>query len=54
MSMAVTVAADRGPRFSIPDRSGRLFRDALRHLRRRARRRPCTSDRDVWPDSWRV
>ena len=27
-----------GPRFSIPDRSGHLFRDARRHPRRRARR----------------
>src|SRR4051794_679499 len=38
MSMAVTLAAARGPRFSIPDRSGHLFRHARRHPRRRARR----------------
>src|SRR5258706_9069809 len=38
MSMAVTLAAARGRRFSIPDRSGHLFRHAGRHSRRRARR----------------
>src|SRR6266545_4173631 len=38
MSMAVMLGAARGRRFSIPDRSGHLFRHARRHPRRRARR----------------
>src|SRR6266540_5142190 len=38
MSMAVTLGATRCRCFSIPDRSGHLFRDARRHPRRRARR----------------
>jgi hypothetical protein len=36
MSKAVTLAAARGPRFSIPDRSGRLLHDGI--PQRRARR----------------
>src|SRR3954447_9196587 len=38
MSMAITLTAARGPRFSIPDRSGDLLRQARRHPRRRAGR----------------
>jgi hypothetical protein len=38
MSMAVMLGAARGRRFSIPDRSGHLFRHARRHPRRRPRR----------------
>src|SRR5436309_16137952 len=38
MFMAVRLGADRYWRFSIPDRSGHLFRHARRHPRHRARR----------------
>src|SRR5512133_386433 len=38
MSMPVTLAAARGRRFSIPDRSGHLFGHTRRHPRRRERR----------------
>src|SRR5919106_3932958 len=38
MSMTVTLAATRYRRFSIPDRSGDLFRHARRHPGRRAHR----------------
>jgi hypothetical protein len=37
-SMAVMLGAARDRRFSIPDRSGHLFRHARRHPRRRPRR----------------
>src|SRR5438309_6854221 len=38
MSIAVTLAATRYRRFSIPDRSGHLLRHARRHTHRRTRR----------------
>src|SRR5882724_3922565 len=38
MSMAVTLAAARSPRFSIPDRPRHLFLDTRRDPRSRARR----------------
>jgi hypothetical protein len=49
MFMAAILDAARGPRFSIPDRSGRLFRHARRHPHRGAR--PATNKARTDPDT---